>query len=64
MDEDMEFGEHQSGGANTKGAINQGNSADGNFKIAPEDNVAPADREGLRDEEVIMPIEILNHEPR
>jgi len=51
MDEDMEFGEHQSGGANTKGAINQGNSADGNFKIAPEDNVAPADREGLRDEE-------------
>jgi len=51
MDEDMEFGEHQSGGANSKGAINQGNSADGNFKIAPEDNVAPADREGLRDEE-------------
>ena len=64
MDEDMEFGEHQSGGANSKGAINQGNSADGNFKIAPEDNVAPADREGLRDEEVILPIEILNHEPR
>lgn len=51
-DEDMELGDSQSGGANTKGAINQGNSRDGNFKIAPEDNVAPGDREALADEEV------------
>ncbi|KAM0717676.1 hypothetical protein Q7P37_007528 [Cladosporium fusiforme] len=50
-DEEMELGDAQSGGANTKGAINQGNSRDGNFKVAPEDNVAPADREGLADEE-------------
>ena len=51
MDDEMDY-EGQSGGAHTKGAINQGNSRDGNFKVAPEDNVAPADREGLRDEEV------------
>lgn len=54
MDDEMDFGEGQSGGAHTKGAINQGNSSDGNFKVAPEDNVAPADREGLRDEEVSL----------
>jgi complement component 1 Q subcomponent-binding protein len=40
----------QSGGANTKGAINQGNTKDGNFRIAPEDRIAPADREELEDE--------------
>lgn len=51
-DEEMELGDAQSGGANTKGAINQGNSRDGNFKVAPEDNIAPGDREGLADEEV------------
>jgi hypothetical protein len=49
----MDFPEGQSGGAHTKGAINQGNNrSDGNFKVAPEDSIAPADREGLRDEEV------------
>jgi complement component 1 Q subcomponent-binding protein len=40
----------QSGGASTKGSINQGNKADGNFRVAPEDRVAPADREELDDE--------------
>lgn len=40
----------QSGGANTKGSINQGNTRDGNFRIAPEDRIAPADREELDDE--------------
>ena len=52
MDDEMDYPEGQSGGAHTKGAINQGNSRDGNFKVAPEDNIAPADREGLRDHEV------------
>jgi complement component 1 Q subcomponent-binding protein len=40
----------QSGGASTKGSINQGNKGDGNFRVAPEDRVAPADREELDDE--------------
>lgn len=41
----------QSGGANTKGAINVGHTKGGNIKIAPEDRVAPADREDLADDE-------------
>lgn len=40
----------QSGGANTKGAINQGRTQDGNIRVAPEDSIAPADREELDDE--------------
>ncbi|KAF2738217.1 regulatory protein-like protein suaprga1 [Polyplosphaeria fusca] len=44
------IGDHQSGGANTKGAINQGKTSDGNVRVAPEDSVAPADREDLADE--------------
>ena len=52
MDEEEELGEGQSGGASTKGAINQGKTSGGNFKVAPEDDVAPADREDLRDSEV------------
>jgi len=52
MDEDeSEIMAGQSGGANTKGAINQGKTSGGNFKVAPEDKVAPGDREELRDEE-------------
>jgi len=51
IDEDEELGQAQSGGANTKGAINKGGKADGNFKVAPEDSVAPADREELRNDE-------------
>ena len=42
----------QSGGANSKGAINQGGKPDGNFAVAPQDSAAPGDREGLSDEEV------------
>ncbi|KAI4168031.1 MAG: hypothetical protein LQ343_006738 [Gyalolechia ehrenbergii] len=34
----------QSGGANTKGAINQGRTKGGNFAVAPEDSIAPSDR--------------------
>lgn len=46
-DADMDV---QSGGANTKGAINQGNTKDGNFRVAPEDHNSPADREELEDD--------------
>lgn len=41
----------QSGGANSKGSVNQGRTPGGNFKVGPEDKVAPADREELQDEE-------------
>ncbi|KAI7569387.1 hypothetical protein KC343_g6279 [Hortaea werneckii] len=52
-EEESDFAQmdHQSGGGNTKGAINQGRTGGGNFKVAPEDNVAPADRDSLRSEE-------------
>lgn len=46
-EEDMEM---QSHGGNTKGAINQGQTGNRNFKVAPEDSIAPADREELQDE--------------
>ncbi|KAI9735986.1 MAG: hypothetical protein M1834_001452 [Cirrosporium novae-zelandiae] len=49
-EEDMDM-DAQSGAANTKGAINQGRKEDGNFKVAPEDSVAPADRPEIADEE-------------
>jgi len=42
----------QSGGANTKGAINKGRTSEGNFSVASEDSVAPADRPELSDEDV------------
>lgn len=42
----------QSGGANTKGAINQGRTQGGNIRVAPEDSIAPADRPELDDENV------------
>jgi len=41
----------QSGGANSKGTINQGRTKGGNINVAPEDRVAPADREELMDDE-------------
>lgn len=41
----------QSGGANTKGSVNQGRTASGNLRVAPEDNVAPSDRESASEEE-------------
>jgi complement component 1 Q subcomponent-binding protein len=50
-DVDDLIGEGQSGGANTKGSINQGNKSDGNIRVAPEDSIAPADREELDDED-------------
>lgn len=52
---DEEDFDAQSGGANTKGAVNQGRTSGGNVKIAPEDSVAPADRDELRDSEVRTP---------
>ncbi|MBE7181411.1 MAG: hypothetical protein INR71_09430, partial [Terriglobus roseus] len=50
-DEYMEGESAQSGGANTKGSINQGRTSGGNIKVAPEDRVAPADRPELEDED-------------
>ncbi|KAF1352285.1 regulatory protein-like protein suaprga1 [Delphinella strobiligena] len=44
--------EGQSGGANTKGAVNQGRTSSGNMRVAPEDELAPADRPELNDEDV------------
>lgn len=43
--------ETQSGGASSKGTINQGNISGGNIRVAPEDKVAPADREEVIDHE-------------
>lgn len=40
----------KSAGANTKGSVNQGRTTGGNIKVAPEDNVSPADRPELDDE--------------
>lgn len=52
LDEEFDEPESaQSGGANTKGAINTGRTRDGNVRVAPEDRVAPADRPELADEE-------------
>lgn len=45
----------QSGGANTKGAVNYGHTKGGNINIAPEDRIAPADREELADDESPAP---------
>ncbi|KAK5110240.1 hypothetical protein LTR85_001299 [Meristemomyces frigidus] len=50
-EEESEIMDHQSGGANTKGSVNQGRTSGGNIKVAPEDSVAPADREELRNDE-------------
>lgn len=41
----------QSGGAQSKGTINQGRTQGGNFNVAPEDSVSPADRAELVDDE-------------
>lgn len=40
----------QTGGANTKGAVNQGRTKGGNISVAPEDKIAPADRQDLVDQ--------------
>lgn len=47
----MDMPEGQSGGANTKGSINQGRTSGGNVRVAPEDSIAPADRPELQDED-------------
>jgi complement component 1 Q subcomponent-binding protein len=51
-DEDADYPveSEQSGGANTKGSINQGRTSGGNIRVAPEDSVSPADRPELDDE--------------
>lgn len=41
----------QSGGANTKGAVNQGRTKGGNIAVAPEDRIAPADRPELANDD-------------
>ena len=41
----------QSAGSRSKGTINSGRSQDGNFNVAPEDSVSPADRPELADSE-------------
>lgn len=41
----------QSGGAQSKGTINQGRTKGGNINVTPEDRVAPADRAELADDE-------------
>jgi len=46
--------EGQSGGGNTKGAINQGRTKGGNFQIAPEDDIAPADRDEFRNDNEVQ----------
>jgi len=40
----------QSGGATTKGSVNQGRTSGGNIRVAPEGRNAPADRPELDDE--------------
>lgn len=46
-EEDIEM---QSGGANSKGSSVQGRTGSGNYRVAPEDDAVPADREELLDE--------------
>lgn len=52
-DEDMPE-EGQSGGGNTKGSINQGRVKGGNFQVAPEDDIAPADRDEFRNDNEVQ----------
>lgn len=47
--------ETQSGGANTKGSVSQGRTSGGNIRVAPEDDIAAADRPELNDEEDAQP---------
>lgn len=50
-EDESDLTDAQSGGAQSKGTINQGRTKDGNFNIIPEDRVAPADRPELADDE-------------
>jgi complement component 1 Q subcomponent-binding protein len=58
MFDDGEDIDVQPGGANTKGAINSSRTSSGNFRVEPEDRVAPADRPELDEES-----EVLDEEP-
>ncbi|KZF21834.1 regulatory protein-like protein suaprga1 [Xylona heveae TC161] len=48
-DEDLDL-DAQSGGAQSKGTVNQGRTQGGNVNVAPEDSVSPADRPELDEE--------------
>ncbi|KAJ8610418.1 hypothetical protein MRB53_038580 [Persea americana] len=48
---DEEDIEAQSGGATTKGAINQGRTSGGNFKVAPEDSIAPGEGQDMMEDD-------------
>ncbi|MCJ1261842.1 hypothetical protein MMC22_001710 [Lobaria immixta] len=50
-EDESDLTDAQSGGAQSKGTINQGRTKDGNFNITTEDRVAPADRPELADDE-------------
>lgn len=43
FDDPSDLPDTQDGGANSKGAINQGRTAGGNFKVAPEDSIESAE---------------------
>lgn len=49
-EDDSDLTDTQSGGAQSKGTINQGQTKDGNFSVAPEDAIAPSDRDELGDD--------------
>lgn len=50
-EDESDLTDTQSGGAQSKGTINQGRKKDGNFNIASEGRVAPVDRPELEDDE-------------
>ncbi|GAB7351369.1 hypothetical protein MBLNU459_g2052t1 [Dothideomycetes sp. NU459] len=47
----VDLSEGQSGGANSKGAVSQGRTAGGNVRVGQDDQVSPADRPELNDED-------------
>lgn len=49
---DEEVMDGQSGGGNSKAAVTQGRTSGGNVKVGQNENVAPGDRDELRDLEV------------
>lgn len=49
--EEYQLPDTQSGGAQSKGVINQGRTKGGNFSVKPEDQVGAADEAELQDEE-------------
>ena len=49
-EDENELADNQSGGAQSKSTVNQGRTKDGNFNVASEDRIAPADRAELGDD--------------